>query len=84
MSKEQWLASYERTEEAWREVDSPRIVASNVAEKTITCDKCGVTYFIGAWPWCPHDGDAKPQFILMGGGWTKSYAYYKEKPNADR
>lgn len=62
MGKEAWLASYERSEEAGREIDfhkvvrdSPRIVVSNVEEKTITCEDCGVTYFIGGWPWCSHD-----------------------------
>jgi hypothetical protein len=55
MSKEAWLANYERSEECSRMIDSPRIVVSNVEEKTITCEDCGVTYFIGGWPWCPHD-----------------------------
>lgn len=55
MSKEQWLANYERSEECSRMIDSPPVVVNNVAEKTITCDQCGRTYFIGAWPFCPHD-----------------------------
>lgn len=59
MSKEQWLASYERTDEAWREVDSPPVVVSNVKEKTVKCEKCGATYFIGEWWACPH---GKPHY----------------------
>jgi hypothetical protein len=24
-------------------------------ENTVTCEKCGVAYGVGAWPYCPHE-----------------------------
>jgi hypothetical protein len=58
MSKEQWLANYERSEECSRMINRPvrnPFVATNVNEKTVKCDLCGLTYFMGEWPFCPHD-----------------------------